>query len=66
MRVIIDYFYEYPLMTQKWPDYKLFKQVFQLTLNKEHLTLKGLHKIVAIKKCASPPAAKRTGVIGRV
>ena len=47
--VIIDHFEKYPLITEKLPNYKFFKQIFQLKLNKEHLTHEGLGKIVAIK-----------------
>ena len=47
--VIIDNFDKYPLITEKLLNYKLFKQIFQLKLNKEHLTHEGLGKIVAIK-----------------
>jgi hypothetical protein len=39
----------YPLKTQKFSDYILFKEALNLILNKEHLTISGLHKIVAIK-----------------
>jgi len=39
----------YPLKTQKFSDYILFKEVLNLILNKEHLTLSGLHKVVSIK-----------------
>jgi hypothetical protein len=39
----------YPLRTQKFSDYVLFKEALNLILNKQHLTLSGLHKIVAIK-----------------
>jgi len=39
----------YPLKTQKFSDYVLFKEALNLILNKQHLTLSGLHKIVAIK-----------------
>jgi hypothetical protein len=37
------------LITQKWSDYQLFKQVVELYINKEHLTTKGLNKLIAIK-----------------
>lgn len=37
------------MITQKLADYLLFKQVFELIKNKEHLTVEGLKKIVAIK-----------------
>lgn len=46
---LIDYFDKYPLVTQKLADYFLFKQAFELIKNKEHLTMEGLKKIVAIK-----------------
>jgi len=46
---IIDHFDKYPLITQKKADFILWKQVIELMKNKEHFTLKGLHKIVAIK-----------------
>lgn len=47
--MIIDHFDKYPLLTQKQADFKLFKQVVELMNRKEHLTIEGLHKIVAIK-----------------
>ena len=37
------------MVTQKWSDYQLFKQVFELMQRKEHLTPEGLIKIVSIK-----------------
>jgi len=46
---IVDHLDLYPLITQKLSDYELFKEVLNLILNKQHLTLSGLHKIVAIK-----------------
>ena len=49
IQVIIDHFDKYPLISQKLGDYQLFKQAYVLWLNKEHLTLSGLQKIVAIK-----------------
>jgi len=39
----------YPLITDKWADLQLFKQVVELMINKEHLTTEGLTKIVNIK-----------------
>jgi hypothetical protein len=47
--VIISHFDKYPLQTQKRADYELFKQAFTIILNKEHLTMDGLLKIVALK-----------------
>jgi hypothetical protein len=46
---IIQHFDLYPLITQKLADYILFKEAYNLILNKQHLTLLGLRKIVAIK-----------------
>ena len=49
LTVILSHFNKYPLITQKWGDYQLFQQAFILIQNKEHLTMEGLSKIVAIK-----------------
>jgi len=49
LKGIIDHFDKYPLITQKRADYELWKQVVEIVKNKEHLTLKGLQKIVAIR-----------------
>lgn len=49
IQVIIDHFDRYPLISQKFVDYQLFKQAYVLWLNKEHLTPEGLRKIVALK-----------------
>ena len=47
--VILPYFNKYPLITQKLGDYLIFREVVELMNNKEHLTDKGLNKIVSIK-----------------
>lgn len=49
LQVIINHFDNYPLISQKWSDYQLFKQVINLMKSKEHLTLEGIQKIVSIK-----------------
>lgn len=49
LRVIIDHFDKYPLITQKRADFLLFKKAYELIENKEHLTVEGLKKLVAIK-----------------
>jgi hypothetical protein len=49
LNIILDHFDKYPLKTDKLADYKLFKEVFNLILAKQHLTIEGLRKIVAIK-----------------
>ena len=46
---IIPHFDKYPLITQKLADYLLFRDVVNMMINKEHLTKKGLNKIVSIK-----------------
>lgn len=47
--VIVHHFDNYPLITQKWSDYQLFKQVIYLMKGREHLTMEGLQKILSIK-----------------
>lgn len=47
--IIIPHFDKYPLVTQKLADYILFKEIVSLMINKEHLTLDGLNKIVSYK-----------------
>ncbi len=49
MGAVINFFDKYPLITQKWADYLLFKKAYELILNKEHLTIKGLISLVEIK-----------------
>jgi hypothetical protein len=48
-KVVIPHFDKYPLITQKKADYLLFKQILDIINNKEHLTIEGIWKIVAIK-----------------
>jgi len=47
--VIIPHFIKYPLITQKLADFLLFKTVIDIVNSKEHLTIKGLQKIVSLK-----------------
>ena len=47
--ILIDHFDKYPLITQKFADYLLFKSAFEIIKKKEHLTLEGLHKLLAIR-----------------
>jgi len=49
LAIILDHLDLYPLITQKLADYKLFKEAYNLILNKQHLTIDGLQKIVEIK-----------------
>ena len=46
---VIEHFDQFPLLTQKKNDYKLFKQAITIIKNKEHLTKEGLVKIVQIR-----------------
>jgi len=49
LEIIINHFENYPLITQKWSDCQLFKLVYELVKNKDHLTQDGLNKIISIK-----------------
>lgn len=49
IKVLINHFDTYPLLTQKWADYQIFKQIFILINIKEHLTIEGLNKILSFK-----------------
>ena len=49
LKVVISHFDNYPLVTAKWADYILFKQALEIILLREHLTKKGLLKIIGIK-----------------
>ena len=49
LKVIINHFMEYPLVTAKRADYLLFKKAFDIILLKEHLSPEGLLKLVGIK-----------------
>jgi len=49
LRVILDHFNRFPLLTKKRADFELFSQIFNLIDQKEHLTLPGIVKIVSIK-----------------
>jgi len=46
---IVEHFDNYPLITQKYGDYLLFREAVTMIQRKEHLTLEGLEKIIAIK-----------------
>ena len=49
LQVIKNHFNNYPLHTQKFGDFELFKQALDLVKNKEHLTLEGFKKIISIR-----------------
>lgn len=47
--VIIPHFIKYPLRSAKSVDFKLWEQCIELILNKKHLTIDGLNKIISFK-----------------
>jgi LAGLIDADG endonuclease len=49
LQVIIEHFDKYPLITAKVSDYLIFKTFFKIIKQGEHLTEKGLLKIVGLK-----------------
>lgn len=49
LEVVIMHFDKYPLISQKYTDSQLWREVVMMMLKKEHLTLEGLKKIVALK-----------------
>lgn len=49
LKILLNHFDSYPLITKKKIDYYLFKQAFQIIINKEHLTEVGLLKLIAIR-----------------
>jgi hypothetical protein len=44
-----SHFEKYPLKTQKYADYLLFKEVVMMMQRREHLTIEGLQKIINIR-----------------
>ena len=61
LRIIIDHFDKYPLITQKRADFELFKKAVEILSNKEHLTIEGIHKLIAIRASINlglPPKLK--------
>uniref|UniRef100_W1IB45 LAGLIDADG endonuclease n1 TaxGibberella zeae PH-1 RepIDA5J034_GIBZE n=1 Tax=Fusarium pseudograminearum CS5834 TaxID=1318459 RepID=W1IB45_FUSPS len=46
---VIPHFDKYPLKTNKYSDYLLFKQVVMMMQRGEHLTAEGLQKIIGIR-----------------
>lgn len=49
LKVIINHFEDYPLITKKQMDFLLLKKALELIKNKEHLTFEGFRKIVSIR-----------------
>jgi len=49
LEVIINHFEKYCLITQKFSDFLLFKQGYEIIKTNKHLTTEGLEKLIAIK-----------------
>lgn len=49
LKVILDHLDKYPLLTDKFGDLQLFKQIFKLMSEDQHLTREGLKKILQLK-----------------
>lgn len=49
IQVIIDHFDRFPLLSVKASDYILFKECYNLIMQKQHLTPKGFEKILSLK-----------------
>lgn len=56
LAIIINNFDKFPLKTKKFADFKLFREVFIIKKNKEHLNISGLIK------CVSRKASSNTGL----
>jgi len=49
IKVIVEHFKKYLLLTKKREGYELFAQIVTFIEKKEHLTLSGIHKIISLK-----------------
>lgn len=49
LQIIISHFDKYPLLSEKWGDYKLFKDGVELIKTKAHLNKEGFNKILSIR-----------------
>jgi len=49
LKIIINHFENYPLVTAKLSDFLIFKQCFEIINKGEHLTKNGLLKIISLK-----------------
>ena len=57
--IIIAFFDKYPLITKKRADYVLLKQAIFIVKNKEHLTISGIKKLIAIKASMNHGLSKK-------
>lgn len=49
IKLIIQHFINYPLITQKHADFLLFQQAFDIINKKDHLTIQGLKKLISLR-----------------
>jgi hypothetical protein len=56
---INDHFKLYPLKTQKYADFLLFKKAFDIINDKKHLTIEGLHELISIRASLNKGLADR-------
>lgn len=47
---VIPFFERYPLQSKKANDYKIFKEIIQLVLAKEHLTFDGMKRLLLLRE----------------
>lgn len=59
LHIIIDHFDKYPLVSSKIANYILFKEAFNIVKNKDHLTEKGLKRIMALSGSSNRGYSKR-------
>jgi hypothetical protein len=56
---IIDHFNLYPLKTQKYVDFLLFKKAFDIIKDKKHLTIEGLQELISIRASVNKGLSER-------
>jgi hypothetical protein len=49
INIIIPHFNKYPLLTKKYADFKLLKEIVEMMYRKEHLSDEGKIKILSMK-----------------
>jgi hypothetical protein len=49
LEIILSHFDKYPLLSEKWGDYKLFRDGVELIKTKAHLNKEGFNKILSIR-----------------
>jgi len=59
---VIEHFSKYPLKTQKYADFLLFKRAFDILYIKEHLTEAGLQKLISIRASLNKGLSERLEV----